>query len=41
VRQFGLADATLAKALAEGDKVAFSFTDEGNHLIVQTIRKVP
>lgn len=40
--QFDLRDAAQAREVAVGDKVQFSFTDDGQgHLVVQSLRKVP
>jgi Cu/Ag efflux protein CusF len=40
--EFDLRDAEQAKGLARGDRIAFTFTDEGKgHLVIQTLRKLP
>lgn len=39
--QFDLRDRAQASGLATGDKVDFTFTDDGHgHIVVQSIRKV-
>ncbi|APR80195.1 Hypothetical protein A7982_05542 [Minicystis rosea] len=39
--QFDLRDRTLASGLAVGDKIEFTFTDDGQgHIVVQSVRKV-